>query len=137
MGIITYIFLLIATVCANKVVTKSVAENLPPVEHALNSMIRQEGLDMLCKLVGPAIPQMLYESGIPDIVGESNGLKYSMTNFAFSYVDLPGIFASFVDGIGISAGCNNASITLGFDYYFEYTGYPPSLRYTAISSLSI
>lgn len=126
MGIITYVFLLLilTTVCASKVVIKSETGNLPPVEHALNSIIRQEGLDVLCRLVGPAIPQMLYESGIPDIVGEANGLKYSMTNFAFSYVDLPGIFASFVDGIGISAGCNNASITLGFDYYFEYTGYP-------------
>ena len=123
MGIITYFVLLVVAACLGKVV-RDEAENLPPMRHALNSIIKQEGLDMLCKIVGPAIPQMLYESGIPDIVGESNGLKYSMLNFAFSYVDLPGIFASFVDGIGISGGCNNASVTLGFDYDFEYTGYP-------------
>lgn len=95
------------------------------MEHALNTIITQKGLDYLTTVIGPMIPQALYESAVPDIVGEANGLQYSLSNFQFSYLDMQGIVAKWVDRVGVSAGCRDVSLTLLFDYSFIYTNYPP------------
>eukprot|EP00767_Chilomastix_cuspidata_P005364 gnl/Chilomastix_cuspidata/558.p1 GENE.gnl/Chilomastix_cuspidata/558~~gnl/Chilomastix_cuspidata/558.p1 ORF type:complete len:494 (-),score=141.98 gnl/Chilomastix_cuspidata/558:102-1475(-) len=87
-----------------------------------------DGIDLVLDLCGPAVIDGIVQLSIPDISFSSDSggvsVKFELSNLLFVYCDLYDWWATFVQDEGISAGVDNGSIQIMFDWEYTLLSYP-------------
>lgn len=92
----------------------------------IKQSLTQEGLNQCVELVAPIVVSAFNSFSVPDVELEVSNYFFKLYDIVASDFDLSGIFASLVDNVGISGGCEHAALNVDMSFSFYQNGWPYS-----------